>query len=928
MQKTISHFLIISLFVAAAGPARAQSSGEGKLDFQTSGTTSGKVAKKAKGALAKQPAPLANAAPSATVFPAGPQLDAAMLKALKARAIGPAVMSGRVSDIAYDPKEPATYYIALGTGGLMKTTDNGATFDGIFEKEAVAAVGAVAVAPSDAKIIWVGTGEANDRNSSSWGNGVYRSTNGGESWTNMGLPGSRAIARIVVHPTDPNTVWVAVTGELWFATPERGLYKTTDGGKTWKAVLVAPAPYGDKVGCGDVALDPSDPNTVYAVLYARQRTPWSFVSGPDYTEGKDLGGIFKSTDGGATWRKLEKGLPGSTGRIGLTIYAKNPKIVYAVVQSEEGGGTSGIRDITSKRGGIFRSDDGGENWTRTSPLDPRPFYFSQVRVDPENDQRIYVLGFSLHVSEDGGKTFREDLGGKIHPDLHALAIDPRNPKRLLLGTDGGAYQSYDGGKGWEHLNRMAAGEFYRINVDGSTPYRICGGLQDNLNWVGPSRTRTKDGIVHSDWINIGGGDGFSCVFDPADPEIVYTESQEGYVHRMDLRTGEVKRLRPEPPEGQSAFRFHWNAPMIGSRHNKGVLYLGGNRVFRLSERGEQWKVISPDLSTQDLKKMISTGSGAENYGVVYTLAESPAKSGLLWAGTDDGKVWITEDEGANWTDLTAGLPAAAKGQWVSRIEAGAQDAKVAYLVVDAHRSGNFAPQVYRTADVGKTWENIASNLPADGPAKVLREDPKNANLLYAGTEFALFVSMDRGGHWVKFGDLPTVAVDDILIHPRDLDLLVATHGRSLYVSDDIRPLEEMTVEIQEKEAHLFSIRPALGIHLLPGSSDWGGKAVYRGDNPPQGALITYYLKTFTGDAVKIKIANSAGQPVAKFKLTAAPGINRMTWDLKPTTDLIAEYGGLGRKFVKPGEYTVTLSYGKATATQKFQVDIAPGIETR
>ena len=873
-------------------------------------------------------APTSGAVAAAPVnFPAGPSVDAVQLKGLKARSIGPAIMGGRVSDIALDPKDAATFYVALGTGGVMKTSDGGVTFEGVFEDEAVASIGAVAVAPSDSKVVWVGTGEANDRNSSSWGNGVYRSTDGGDTWTNVGLKESRFIARIVVHPTDPSTAWVAAAGDLWNANAERGLYKTTDGGKTWKAVLVAPAPYGNKVGCGDVALDPSDPNTLYTALYARQRTPWSFVSGPAYTDGKDLGGIFKSTDGGTTWRKLEKGLPGATGRIGLAIHTKNSKIVYAIVQSEEGG-TSGIMEIQSKRGGVFRSEDGGESWTRMNALNPRPFYFSQIRVDSENDQRVYVLGFALHVSEDGGKTFREDLFGKVHPDCHALAIDPRFARRLLLGNDGGIYQSYDGGKAWEHLSRIAAGEFYRINLDQSTPYRICGGLQDNLNWVGPSRTNSKEGIINSDWTNLGGGDGFYCVFDADDPNVIYTESQEGEVHRMNLVNGEVKLLRPAPTEGQPAFRFHWNSPLIGSRHQKGVFFLAGNHVFKHTARGEQWQMISPDLSTQELPKMITVGSGAENYGVVYTLAESPVKAGLLWAGTDDGKMWLTENEGGKWTDLTANLPAAAKGQWIMRVEPGWQDAQVAYLAVDAHRTGNYAPLAYRTADGGKTWQNIASNLPGDGPVKVIREDPKNPNLLFAGTEFALFVSFDRGGHWMKFGGLPTVAVDDIVLHPRDLDLVVATHGRSLYIVDDVSSIEQLSAEVQAKEAHLFPPRAATGIYPLPGAAEWSGKGSFRGENPPEGALITFYLKEYTGEEVKIKIANALGTPVAKFKMVGKLGMNRFAWDLKPTKDLLTEYGGEGQKFLKPGEYTITLEYGKATETQKLKVEIAPGIETR
>ncbi|HET8646049.1 MAG TPA: glycosyl hydrolase, partial [Vicinamibacteria bacterium] len=644
------------------------------------------------------------AAPPAAA--AGLKVEKARLHGLKARSIGPAVMGGRVSEVAYDPQDPFTFYVALGTGGLFKTTNDGSTFKSIFEKEAVASVGAVAVAPSDAKVVWVGTGEANDRNSSSWGNGVYRSTDGGDTWTHVGLADTRFIARLVVHPTDPATAWVAAAGDLWNAGRDRGLYKTTDAGQTWTKVLAAPAPYDDRVGAGEVVLDPKDPNVLYAALYARQRKPWSFTYGPALTDGKDLGGIFKSTDGGATWRKLDQGLPAQTGRIGLSVFRKDPRIVYAIVQSDAGGQSS-IDQVRSRAGGVFRSQDGGASWTRTSSLNPRPFYFSQVRVDPENDQRVWVLGYALHVSHDGGRSFHEDRFGKVHPDCHALAIDPRNPRRIVLGTDGGVYLSRDEGKTWEHLNRFAAGEFYRINVDQGTPYRICGGLQDNVNWVGPSETYSKEGILNSDWVNIGGGDGFYCVFDPDDPNIVYSESQSGYVFRFDLASGQVKELRPEPSEGQTAFRFHWNTPLIGSRHEKGALFLAGNRVFKLEKRGEHFQVVSPDLSAQDPSRTTAVGSGAETYGVVYALAESPARAGLLWAGTDDGKLWVTENGGAHWTDLSAGLPAPARGEWIMRIEPSKHDARVAYLAVDAHRSGNYAPLLYRTPDLGRTWASVA-----------------------------------------------------------------------------------------------------------------------------------------------------------------------------------------------------------------------------
>jgi photosystem II stability/assembly factor-like uncharacterized protein len=854
-------------------------------------------------------------------------LDAVALKALAGRSIGPAIMGGRVSDIALDSQDPYAFYVGLATGGVMKTTDNGGTFQAIFEKEGVASIGAVAVAPSNPNVIWVGTGEANDRNSSAWGDGVYRSTDGGATWINTGLRDSKCIARIVIHPTDPNVAWVAAVGDLWRPNTERGLYKTVDGGKTWKAILQAPAPYATRVGCGDVAVDPNDPNIIYAAMYARQRSPWSFVAGADATDGKDVGGIFKSADGGATWKKLERGLPGRTGRIGLDVSRKDSRTVYAIVQSDDGG-TSDIRDMSSPRGGVFRSDDKGETWTRVNPLNPRAFYFSQIRVDPTNDKRVYVLGFALHVSEDGGKSFREDFSEGVHADLHALAIDPRNPKRLVLGSDGGVYQSYRAGKGWEHLNRIAAGEYYRIAVDLSRPYRIAGGLQDNLNWLGPNMRPTKDGILNNDWINLSGGDGFYCVFDEDDPNILFAESQQGFVHRINLRNGEVKGLRPEPAEGQTGFRFHWNSPLIPSRHAKRTLYLAGNRVFKLTERGEFFKVISPDLSTQDVQKILTTGSGAENYGVVYTLAESPLKAGTLWAGTDDGKVWLTENDGQAWLDLTENLPASVKGQWISRIEASWHNPKVAYMAVDAHRGAGYAPLAYATEDGGKSWRSISSNLPANGPVKVIREDPKNSNVLYAGTEFGLYVSLDRGAIWTKFGELPTVAVDDLVVHPREMDLIVATHGRSLYVIDDVSPLQDLTPEVAAKTAHLFPPRPAHGFELLPDWKDSSGTAMFRGANPPFGAIFNVYVKSYAGEKIKIAVTDAAGKPVANLTGTGTPGVNRLVWDLRVTKDLLVEYGSEGAKFVAPGEYTATLTYGDIKQSQKFTVTIAEGLETR
>jgi len=846
--------------------------------------------------------------------------------ALKARPIGPAVMGGRVSSIALSPADPFTFYVGLGTGGIMKSSDNGSTFQPVFEHEEVAAIGDIAVAPSDAKTIYVGTGEANDRNTVSWGAGVYTSTDGGSTWTRSGLEKTRAIARVVVHPTDPKTAWVCSPGDVW-QPGERGIYKTTDGGKSWKKVYTAPAPFETRAGCGDLAIDPSDANVLYAAVYARQRRPWVFTYGAAATDGKDIGGLIKSTDGGATWTKLAGGLPTMTGRIGLSVYAKNPKTVFAVIQSDAGG-TSDIDDPYSKAGGVFRTDDAGAIWTRQSKLDPRPFYFSQIRVDPTNDKRVYVLGFMLHVSDDGGKTWREDRFKNVHSDNHALAIDPRMPKRMLLGTDGGLYESYDGAEGWAHLNRFAGGEYFRVSTDNSSPYRICGGLQDNTNWVGTANTRSKEGIRNADWMAIGGGDGSYCTFDPADSNLVYAESQQGFIFRFDLGSGQDKNLRPQPAEGQPAFRFHWTSPLLASVHEKGVLYYAGNRVFKLTNHGEQWRLISPDLSTKNYERMTTVGSGAEDFGVVYALAESPVKAGVLWAGTDEGKLWRTEDDGATWTDLTSSVPAAAKGSRISSLAASAADVQVAYVSVDAHREGNYAPLIYRTADGGKTWTSIASNLPAESPVKVVREDSKNPKVLFVGTEFGLWTTIDGGRSWFKLGALPTVAVDDIHMQERDRDLIIATHGRSLYVIDDVGGLELLTPEVRAEPAHLFPPRPTVGYVPYPGFVDSNGNAVFRGTNPPEGALLTFWLSSYSPEVVKISITNSEGQPVANLTAPAIAGLNRVNWDLKPTKDVLTEYGGEGNKPVAPGEYTVTLKSGSHTSTEKLKVSYVPGVETR
>ncbi|MFL6595373.1 MAG: WD40/YVTN/BNR-like repeat-containing protein, partial [Chthoniobacterales bacterium] len=855
---------------------------------------------------AQPPAPQVQ--PEIPVPPATPPpLTEIHFKNLKARSIGPTVMGGRISDIAIDPRNPGVFYVGHAHGGVWKTNDNGATFDPIFDKESALSIGAIGIAPSDPDVVYVGTGEANDRNSSGWGNGVYRSSDGGSTWQNVGLKDSRAIGRIIVHPKDPNVVYAAVSGHLWADGGERGLFKSVDGGKNWKAVLQANGHAAARTGCSDVALDPSNPEIVYAALYARQRTPWSFMYGVNATNGEDVGGIFKSTNGGGAWKKLTNGLPTQTGRIGLSVSLSKPNVVMAVVQSDQGG-ASDLRDIHSKSGGVFRSEDGGEKWTRTSDIDPRPFYFSQIRIDPANDQRVYVLGLALLVSDSGGKDFREDLSEKIHPDCHALAIQvgsappPKTPKpedkdkppkppvsqRLILGNDGGVYQSYAGGKNWDHLANFPAGEFYRVSVDDTQPfYRIGGGLQDNCNWVGVSGVQNKEGIRNSDWTNLGGGDGFYVLFDPTDKDILYAESQEGSMHRMNTRTGEVRQLKPSPPEGQQSYRFHWNSPMVVSKHKPDVLYLAGNRVFRVTNKGEQSTVISPDLTYADPTKIDATGSGAENYAVVYSLAESPVKPGLLWAGTDDGRLWITDNDGGKWTELTQNLPEPFRGAWVVRIEAGHQDPKVAYVALNAYRTGDDRPMILRTMDSGATWQSVVGEgIPAYAPVEVIREDPVNPRLLYVGTHFGMFASFDGGVKWMRFGDLPAVRVDDFVVHPRTNDLVIASHGRSLAIIDDTRPLRELTPETAAEPAHLVPVAPITGAYELPGWVEWGGKGEFHGKNPPEGAVFTIWVKEYTGDEMKIAITNANGTPIANLTATPPQGLTRLNWDLLPTKDVL------------------------------------------
>ncbi len=866
------------------------------------------------------------------------------LRALQWRSIGPANMGGRVAALALAPSDPMTWLIGYATGGVWKTTNNGTTFAPIFDDQPTASIGSLAIcdAPEDwagwddsdepverserveagkSKIIWVGTGEGNGRNSSSWGAGVFRSTDGGGSFEYKGLADAHDMPALAVHPDDPDTCYIAALGHLWGANETRGIYKTTDGGETWDAVLRI----DEHTGACDVLIDPDNPNEVYAAMYARRRSIGSYQSGgPE-------GGIYKSSDAGATWTKLTEGLPSQTGRIGLSIFAGDTDILYAVIESDEGGLVGDAFSNISRAGGVFRTDDGGATWERRSEFAPRSFYFSRIAVDPTDADRVYLPAWTVGLSTDGGRTFIPATSVTPHVDFHAFIIDQEDPRRVFAGCDGGLYVSHDQGKNWEHHNHMAVGQFYNIALDDSDPYRIGGGLQDNGSWIGPSATRffdkgqymgRKGSSTNKEWQFFLGGDGFHVQFDPQDPNIVYGEWQGGNLTRVHLDTGIQNVLRPESKEGQQRLRFNWNAPFFVSAHNPTTLYLGGNKVFRLDDRGDSWTAISEDLSTRDPNVTNAVGSEAETAGTIVSLVESPLRAGLLWAGTDDGLVHVTTNGGRSWSDVT---PAAVDGLYVSCIEPSRFDERTVFVAVDGHRSDRMDPLLLKTTDLGATWTEITGDLPAGGPPETIRQDPKNADVLYVGTEHAVYVTINGGDSWVKLntGSLPTVPVDDLQIQAREMDLVAGTHGRSIWVLDDMEPLSQLTQEVLDSPAHLFeSGKPAKPRIFADYGALWSDQ-MFIAQNPTPGAVIQYWVRDFSYDDAKIAITNDRGEPVVELTGSARPGINRVAWDLQPDAKKrLGNPHGLP-EFVAPGTYTVKLTIGDATSETTVEVLESP-----
>jgi photosystem II stability/assembly factor-like uncharacterized protein len=914
---------------------------------------------------------------------AQPDYDA-ILKPLRFREIGPATMGGRIDDFAVVESDPHTFYVGTASGGLLKTRNGGTTWESLFDNEAVSTIGDVTVAPSDPSVVWVGTGEPNNRQSSSWGNGVYRSTDAGATFQHVGLAETHHIARIAVHPNDPNTAYVAAVGRLWGPSKERGVYKTTDGGKTWTNVLFV----NEDTGVVDIAMDHESPGTLIAAAYQRRRAVFGFNgSGPH-------GGLYKTTDGGQSWRKLEKGLPWDPrpraatplggpgfgggggfaafqaqqqaqaqpspsptpapeamkeiGRIGVNFYRKNTNIVYALIEHAAGG--------------IFRSEDKGETWTKMSDTNPRPMYYSKVHIDPNNDQRIWVLGAQMFYSEDGGKTFRTNLVQRIHGDHHAMWINPQNSDHMILGSDGGIHQSRDRGRTWDFINNIPLGQFYEIGLDMAKPYNVCGGLQDNNTWCGPSRTLDSRGIRNDDWFTVGGGDGFYAQIDPTDPSIVYAESQDGNVLRRNLKTHESRSIRPQPPEGEPRYRFQWNSPIVISAHDPKTIYYAGNYLFRSPDRGDSWTRLGPDLTNgQERDKLpimgkvpdrytLSRHDGVQQWPAITTISESVLNKDVLWAGTDDGNLQVTRDGGKSWKNVADRCKGVPKGTYVSRVIASRHAEGTAYATFDGHRSNDFGIYVYRTTDFGETWASIRGGIPDNlGVVNVIREHHRNPKLLFAGTEYGAYVSFDQGARWSRLKlNLPTVPVDDIQIHPRDNDLVLGTHGRSIWILDDITPLEQMTDTVASHELHLFDVQPATSWRIPNRSGSSGHKAFF-GPNPPNGALIHYYLKDKLADAdrVRVTVTDKDGKLVRELSGPKDAGVNRLVWDLRarsllqmagdpesgeqPAFGFGGGGGGGGFGFgggalrVEPGEYTVKVSVGKQEQSKKVIVEEDPRI---
>jgi photosystem II stability/assembly factor-like uncharacterized protein len=858
--------------------------------------------------------------------PTPAKVDSETISGLRARNIGSAAMSGRVAALdAVQEGQRLTVYIGAASGGVWKSVNGGATFKPVFDKQPVQSIGAITIDPKNPKVIWVGTGEPWTRNSVSVGDGVYRSVDGGDNWTNVGLKESERIAKILVDPTSTNTVYVCATGKLWSDSDERGVYKTTDGGKTWTKILKGA---NASTGCSMMSMDEQNPKNVYAGMWDFRRRGWTFRSGGEGADSPSGSGLFKSTDGGQSWTELDeksaKGLPSKPwGRVAVAAAPSKPSVVYAFIEAEP------------PKNGLYRSDDGGQSWAaldRSQSMVWRPFYFANLIVDPKNENKIYKPNLNLIFSNDGGKSF-SNISGGAHGDFHDLWINPTNTDHLIVGDDGGVWYSYDGGNRWWKAENLPISQFYHVSVDMGEPYRVYGGLQDNSSWVGDSQY--PGGITNSRWENMYGGDGFWMFADSSDPDYIYAESQGGAISRVNRKTHEARNIQPLPAYKEGKLRYNWNTPIHLSPTQKGTLYIGAQFLFRSRDHGQTWERISPDLTTNDPEKQKQEQSGgvtvdnsaAEMHTTIYAIAETPKNANIIWVGTDDGNVQVSRDSGRSWTNVVGNIKGLPKNAWVSSLEAGHFDEGTAYATFDLHTFGDMRPYVYKTTDFGQTWTPlIAEASPVRGYAHVVKEDLVSRDLLFVGTEFGLWVSLDGGRQWTQYkgGDLPSVAVRDLAIHPRDHDLVIATHGRGIWIVDDITPLRALAPETLSKDAVFIQAKPS--VQRIPASGGWSnGDAVFVGPNPPDEALITYYQKKrhIFGD-LKIEVFDGQGKLLGTIPTSKRRGLSRATWPMRlkppkvPTAASAAFSAAYGPR-VLPGTYTVKMTRDKEVYTTQLQV---------
>jgi photosystem II stability/assembly factor-like uncharacterized protein len=877
----------------------------------------------------------AQAAPAAQTTPASAEavkVDSDTISGLGARNIGSATMSGRVAAVnAVDEKGRLTVYIGAASGGVWKSVNGGTTFKPIFDKQNVQSIGAIAIDPSNPKTLWVGTGESWMRNSVSVGDGIYKSTDGGDNWTHMGLKDTEHIAKIIVDPKNGNNVYACAPGHLWNDNAERGLYKTSDGGKTWTQILKGS---NLSTGCGMISADPTNANTIYASLWDFRRQGWTFRSGgqhndngPQPPSGSDF---MKSTDGGQTWQALDKtakGLPAKPwGRVAVAVAPSKPSTVYAFIESE--------------KSALYRSDDSGATWTRLDDsqfMNWRPFYFANLIVDPNNPERLFKVDLNLIMSNDGGKSFSPVSGG-LHGDFHDVWINPKNSDHIIVGNDGGAGVSYDGANKWVMFQNLPISQFYHVSVDNAEPYNVYGGLQDNSSWFAPSSS--PGGITNAQWWNLYGGDGFWVFPDPTDDDYAYAEYQGGEISRINKKTNESRNIKPLPEYKEAKLHFNWNTPIHVSATDKGTLYVGSQYLFRSRDRGQTWERISPDLSTKDPNKVKQEESGgitvdnsaAEMHESIYSICESPKDHNVVWAGTDDGMLWVTRDAGKNWDNVGKNIQGLGNNPWVSYIDAGKFAAGTAYVTFDRHTFGDMKPYVFKTTDYGKTWTNLVGEGSAmNGYAHVVKEDPANDNILYVGTEHGLWISIDEGKQWAQFkgGDFPGgVAVRDLVIQTRDNDLVIATHGRGIWIIDDITPLRKLSADALNQEAVFINGRPA--VQNINGFGGWNsGDGMFEAPNPPDAAVITYYQKKrhIFGD-LKIEIFDQQGNLLNSVPGSKRRGLSRTTWSmrLKPPKFPPAASAAFGAAFgprVLPGTYNVKMTKGKQTYETKLEVVTDP-----